>query len=226
VNRLLGLLPPALRDRARDSLRALRDSLPSPTRLPQVSVDLHGWAPCWLLRLVAAGLAVATSALVIHGWFGWLVVAGVVVWMLIRPGAGAAPTLVGLLGFALVLAPAQPWGGRTVLLVLGLHLTLELCRLLGATSWLARVELRVLLKPGWRFVVIQVVAQLTGLAGAVLTGRGLDLPWVAVLAAGLLLLLAYGWFPRLGRRPDPVHDRPPPAPTGARRPDRWGDTEW
>jgi hypothetical protein len=226
VNRPLGLLPSALRDRARHLLRSLWNSLPSPTRLPQVSVDLHGWAPCWLLRLVAATLAISSSALVIHGWFGWLLVAAVVVWMLIRPGAAAAPTLVGLLGLALALAPAQPWSGRSMLLLLGLHVTLELCRLLGATSWLARVELRVLRKPGWRFVAIQAIAQLTGLAGAALTGRGLDLPWVPVLAAGALLLLAYGWFPRLARRPDPIRDRTRPAPTGVHRPDRWGDAEW
>lgn len=226
MKRPVGLLPAALRDRARDWVRTLRSSLPSPTRLPQVSVDLRGWAPCWLLRLVAATLAISTSALVIQGWFGWLLVAAVAVWMLIRPGSAAGPTLAGLLGIALALGPGQPWSGRSILLLLGLHLTLELCRLLGATSWPARVELRVLSKPGWRFVAIQAIAQLTGLAGAALTGRGLDLPWVPVLAAGALLLLAYGWFPRLARRPDPIRDRTEPAPAHVHRPDRWGDTEW
>ena len=102
-----------------------------------------------------------------------------------------------------------------------MHACVALCVLLGATSWAARVRLNVLGRPAPRFVVIQLIAQLTGILGAVLAGRDLSLPWVLAVAGLALVALGFVWLPMLGLREEPA-----PSPivrvfdATARR---WGD---
>jgi hypothetical protein len=130
--------------------------------------------------------------------------------------------LVGVLGFSLLQSPAQVWGVRGPLLLLGSHLCVALGVLLGVTSWSARVQLTVFGRAGLRFGVIQLIAQLTGVLGALLAGRQVSWPWVPLVAALAALLLAYLWLPRLRR---PQEDPSPPRtvqPIDAMA-RRWGD---
>lgn len=218
---LVDRLPRRLVEGVRRSYRTLLSLLPTKARLPAVRLELEHWLPCWVFRLLSVLLALGSAALVLSGTFGWLVVGVLAVLILIRPGSPAAPVLAAVLGFSLLQQPEQVWGLRGPLLLLGVHACIALSALIGVTSWTARVQLRVLASPLGRFAVIQLVAQVIGVLGALLAGRELSWPWVPVVAALAVLALAWVWVPRLGRR-----ETPPPSQiehvfgSVARR---WGD---
>ncbi len=223
--RLLASIADRLPDRVREFVRARWHSfvmlLPTAARLPAVQVELRAWVPCWAFRLVAVALALASAALVIRGPFGWTVVALVCAVMLIRP-APSAPVFAVVVGFSMLQAgDREPWGVSEVMLLLGVHACVALCVLIGASGWAAKVRLDVLGPAAPRFVVIQLIAQLTGLVGAVLAGRDLSLPWIVVVAALAMVALRFVWLPMLGEQ-----EEPPASPVvrvfdaTARR---WGD---
>ncbi|GAA3608550.1 hypothetical protein GCM10022236_07810 [Microlunatus ginsengisoli] len=217
----LDRLPGRLGDWVREAYRSMLTLLPSAARQPAVGVELHGWLPCWAFRLLAVGLALGSAALVVQTPFGWLVVGVLAALILIRPGSPAAPILVAVLGFSMVQHPDQDWAGRGPLLLLGLHACVTLAVLLGATGWAARVQLRVLASPALRFAVIQLVAQVFGLLGALLAGYDLSWPWLPVVAALLALVLVLLWAPRLARREAPPPSRVEQVVDATAR--RWGD---
>jgi hypothetical protein len=225
MNRVLAALADRTPVRLRKVLRVRWHSflmlLPTAARLPPVQVGLRGWVPCWALRLVAIAVALGSATLVITGAFGWTIVGVLCAVILIRP-APTAPIFAAVIGFSMLQAGDQrPWGLSDALLLLGVHVCVTLCMLLGATSWAAKVRLNVLGRPAPRFLVIQLIAQLGGILGAVLAGRGLSLPWVVAVAGFALVALGLVWLPMLVQR-----EEPPPRPivrvfdATARR---WGD---
>lgn len=214
-------LPARGREFARVRWHSFVVLLPTAARLPSVQVGLRACVPCWAFRLVAVALALASATLVITGAFGWTVVGVVCAVMVIRP-APTAPVFAVVVGFSMLQAgDREPWGVSEVLLLLGVHACVALCVLIGASGWAAKVRLDVLGPAAPRFVVIQLIAQLTGLVGAVVAGRDLSLPWVVVVAALALVALRFVWLPMLAEREEP------PASPAVRVFDatarRWGD---
>ena len=220
TRRILDRLPDRFEIALRNGYRSVLSLLPTKARLPAVEVELHGWVPCWALRLVAVGLALGSAALVIRGPFGWLVVGVVAAVILVRPGSPAAPVLAAVLGFSLLQLDRSP-DARGPLLLLGLHACITLCVLLGATTWAARVRLAVLASPAPSFAAIQLTAQLVGVLGTLLAGRQLSWPWLPVVATMVLLLVVSAWIPRLGMRETRRPSQTKPAFTPIAR--RWGD---
>jgi hypothetical protein len=191
-------LPAGMRNRLDNVSQSLRHTLSS-SRLPSVLVSTGTWLPCWVLRLIIVGVAIGTAAVIIHGVFGWLVVAATALLIMVEPAGAGAALLAVVLGFSLLVSPAAPLAPRTFALIAGTHAVLQLAALVGRTGWKAHVELAVLLAPARRFVAIQLVAQTLGGFGGVLTGHAVVV-WVPVVAAAALLLLALWWLPRLGVR--------------------------
>ncbi len=228
LSALADRFPQRVREAVRRWTRSILVLLPTAARLPVVNVELRFWVPCWALRVVAVGLALGSAALVITGPFGWSVTAVLCVAILLRPAGIGAPALAVVAGFSMLQASdGEAWGVSGPLLLLALHACVTVCLLLGTTSWAAKVQLAVLGRPASRFVVIQLIAQLTGVAGALLSSRELSWPWVPVVAALALIVLAYAWLPKLGERGEPL-DRADHGPRQNVRGDdatarRWGE---
>jgi hypothetical protein len=138
--------------------------------------------------------------MIIHGIFGWLVVTVTAALIVISPAAPGGALFALVLGFSLLVSPAAPLAPRTFILIAGTHAVLQLSALLGRTAWNAQVELAVLLAPARRFAMIQLVAQTLGAIGGVVATQHISWPWVPVVAAGGLVLLAFWWVAQTGSR--------------------------
>jgi hypothetical protein len=199
MTKIIRSLPAGMRSRLDNAHQSLRDTF-SPSRMPRVSVRTRTWLPCWVARMIIVVIALGTASVIIHGAFGWVVVAVAALLIMVGPGAAGAALVAVVLGFSLLVSPAAPLAPRTFVLIAGTHAVLQLSALLGRTAWRAQVELAVLLAPVRRFALTQLVAQALGLVGGVLTQQRAVVAWVPVLAAGGLVLLAFWWVPRLGSR--------------------------
>ncbi len=175
-------------------------------RRPRVALELAGWVPGWLLRVVAAALLLGLTGLLQPGSFGWFLSSVLALITLVWPagvGTGAAVILLGLL---LASQPDLPSPVIVAVFVAGLPALVQLCALIGRTGAGARIELGALTAPLPRFLLIQLVVQPMALFGGWLAGQDalvgeswILLPLIAVVGLGVISLV---WLPRLGRRID------------------------
>jgi hypothetical protein len=182
-------------ERWRATLRVGR--LPTHRALPVVTVTIGPWAPAVALRLVQAGVALGCVALKPPGSGVWTLAALGALLLVLRPSGIVAACFTFALGFRLAVSPSGPWLPQAFVLLLGLHLLVELGRLVAGVPWNARVQLRVLLPAARRFLPVQALAQLLALVGAVLTSTGVTVPWVPVLVGVALTGLAWLLLSRL-----------------------------
>ena len=98
-------------------------------RRPRVALELAGWVPGWLLRVVAAALLLGLTGLLQPGSFGWFLSSVLALITLVWPagvGTGAAVILLGLL---LASQPDLPSPVIVAVFVAGLPALVQLCAL-------------------------------------------------------------------------------------------------
>lgn len=147
---------------------------------PRVRVGLGAAVPGAVVRLAPAVLATATGWLAGADGMGWIVLAGLVVLLVLRPALPTVAGVVLLAGFATLAGPdllaradpaGTPAGGpalspagvlgplRLGLLALLLDATLRISALAPHVAWPARVEVGVLTLPGRSVLRTQAVVQ-------------------------------------------------------------------
>jgi hypothetical protein len=168
-----------------------------PPMAPRVEVAAGPSVPAWLLRLVVVAALAGSVALVARSDGHWLVAVVLLAGALTRPDGLAPSVLTVGVGLLLVTAPLDPLHPRVFVLVFALHLAVELGALVGPLPWQAQVEWRVFARAGRGFLVVQAVAQTLGLLGAWVTGQPPAMPWLPLLAAVALSVLAWTVTSRL-----------------------------
>lgn len=168
--------------------------------LPRVRIRLGARVPGAVFQLVVAAVALGSAWLVVTGPVStFFAVAGAVL-VLARPsGIACAGYAVGL-GFLLAVSSSEPFAPRSFLLLFGVHLLVQLGAVASSVGWSAVLDLRVLVSPLRRFVVVQALAQLLALGGAALASASVTLPWVPVLVGVALTALAWMILSRLTER--------------------------
>lgn len=162
------------------------DALPQ-QRLPSMRLHLGASVPAWLLRVLAWGLAVGASLLVVDSavMTALLVLASVLV--LCWPGSEAPVVVAALIGWGLL--ATAPGAAVASGVVLGVHGFLVLTRLIGGLGWQARVQVQALRRVGGPFLVLQGAAQALLHLALVLPGGGPWVVWVASIALAVLVVL-------------------------------------
>jgi hypothetical protein len=89
----------------------------------------------------------------------------------------------------------------------------QLGAIASTVPWSSVVDLRVLVSPARRFLLLQAFAQLVALGGAALTSATVSVPWLPVLVGVGLTLLAWQLMSRLA---DPGALTDPRSPDGPR----------
>jgi hypothetical protein len=145
-------------------------------------------------------LAIGCVALVAHTTFLWVVAGSAALALAARPGGLAIGIFASILGFALATSTWTPGAPRSYLLLFGLHLLVQLVLLVGPVRLIAVLDLRVLLGPARRFLLLQVFAQGLALGGAKLSAAGVSLPWLPVVVGAGLVVLAWRLLSRLTAR--------------------------
>ncbi len=168
--------------------------------LPKVRIRLGPRVPGAVFQLLVAAVALASASLVVRGPIStFFAVAGAVL-VIVRPsGIACAGYAVGL-GFLLAVSPSEPLAPRSFLLLAGVHLLVQLGAVASGVGWSAVLDLRTLVSPLRRFVVVQALAQLLALGGAALSSSSVTLPWVPVLVGVALTALAWAILSRLSQR--------------------------
>lgn len=170
-------------------------------RRARVTVRTDPTVPGVLLRIVCVALAL--GCLLVAGAGATLVVLGglLALVLLVRPGGVSAVIMVGFVAVVYAAGGDASTPGPGLTLLLGTHLLVQLAALLGGTGWSVRVELRALLVPAPRFLVVQLAAQLLALLGTGLSRGRLELPWLAAAAVVALGALVLWLAPRLAAAP-------------------------
>ena len=181
--------------RLRRTLRIGR--APSVRPLPRVTIAMGPWVPALALRVGVAAVALACLALSTPGTAIWVVGALAAATVVLRPSGIAVSIFAVALGLRLALTGSEPFAWRSFALLFGVHLMVQLGRLASNVSWAARVDLRVLVSPARRFLLLQAFAQLLALGGALLTSASVTVPWLPVLVGVALTLLAWQLLSRL-----------------------------
>jgi hypothetical protein len=185
------------RQRLTQTLRI--DRSPSQRPLPRVGIGCGPWLPAWVLRVVQTAVAVGCISLLQTDKFLAVVALIAALALLVRPGGLSCGIFAVILGLDLSTAVPNAIGWRSYLLIFGLHLVVLLAMLAPTLRWNAAVELRMLVSPARRFVVLQSAAQLLALCGAAVSGLSLSLPWLAAAVGIGLAVLAWWLLSRLSR---------------------------
>ncbi len=179
-------------------LRTLRiGRAPSARPLPRVAISMGPWVPALVLRVGVAGVALACLALLTPGTGVWVAGALAALVMVARPSGIALSIFVVALGLRLALTTSEPFAWRSFALLFGVHLLVQLGRVVSNVGWSARIDLRVLASPARRFLLLQAFAQVLALGGALLTSASVAVPWLPVLVGVALTLLAWQLLSRL-----------------------------
>jgi hypothetical protein len=155
--------------------------------------------PGWVLRFCLAAAALGCTWLLQPGTL--LKVLGVAFALLlaIRPGGMVGATIAVILGLGLLASSSNVFSWRSYALLFGVQLLVSLAILVGNVGWTATLELRALLGPARRFVVLQAAAQMLALVGAAVTATSLSVPLLPVLVGIGLAVLAWMLLSRLAR---------------------------
>jgi hypothetical protein len=179
-------------------LRTLRiGRAPSMRPLPRVTVAMGRWVPVLVLRVGVAAVALACLALLAPGTAIWVLGSLAAVAIVLRPSGIVVSIFAVALGLRLALTGSEPFAWRSFALLFGVHLLVQLGRLVSNVGWSARVDLGVLVSPARRFLLLQAFAQLVALGGALLTSASVTVPWLPVLVGVALTLLAWLLLSRL-----------------------------
>lgn len=169
--------------------------------LPRVRIAVGPRVPGVVLRLVVALVAVASASLLVTGPVSTFIAVAGAVLLLVRPSGASCAGYAFALGFALAVSATEPFALRSFLLLFGVHLLVQLGSVAGLAGWTVVLDLRVLVSPLRRFLVIQVLVQLLALGGAALSSTAVTLPWVPVLVGVALTATAWLLLSRLTRPP-------------------------
>lgn len=162
-------------------------------RQHEVTVATGPYAPGWLLRLSGPAVAVGCAAITDASSELVLITVGLAVLTAIWP-AGLAPTTLALvLGLLTLSLPSEPYDFRALLLLAGVHLTLQLTALAGCSSWRCRVELSALAPPLRRYLIIQAFVQPLALIAGLLRAEHVSVAWLPAVG-GLALTGTVLWL--------------------------------
>lgn len=175
------------------------DQSPSARPKPWVGVDLGPAIPGWLYRLILGLIGLGCAALVVSSVFQWVLVGLLLVLIMIRPAGMVPAILILIFGITLTVSGSSPYAWQALLLLFGSHLLVVLSASNGDLSPFGRLELRVLIAPLRRFVIIQVAAQLLALAAGWLSERSLSSPGLGILGGLGVAVLAWMLLGRLSR---------------------------
>lgn len=162
-----------------------------PPLSPRVEVVTARTVPAWVLRLLVVATLAGALALLTRHQAHWLVAVVLLVGIAAQPDGLATALFVGGLGLLLAIGPADPWQAQVFVLVFVVHLAVELGAVTGAVPIEAEVEWRVLLRAAPGFLGVQAVAQALTLLGAWVAGQPPAMPWLPLLAAVGLAVLAW-----------------------------------
>ena len=159
---------------------------------PHASVPAIGpWVPTGTLRVIFFAVAAGLCVLV-HAHPFWLVVG-----LLLAAGTTLAPDRVPAWWLLLLLALSQIWREPSVtdptfyLLLAGVHLLHVLGGLARLLPWMGRLQLRALVSPLRRFVLVQTVSQAVAVGALLAFGGGPgSVTGLSILAAGALAIVA------------------------------------
>ncbi len=165
--------------------------------LPVVGARIGPWVPVWVVTTAMVAMATVGAALVVQGWIGWAVLGGIIA-VLVRfpegPWIGVYAVAIGVL---LLVSGAEPFASRVFALIALVHLVAVLHSVVSGLPWAARLQLRALRGPLARFAAAQSAAQALATVGALLTGAGVTVPWLPVVAAAGLAAVAVTLYLRL-----------------------------
>jgi hypothetical protein len=156
---------------------------------PPVGLATGRTVPAVALRLVSGAILLIAVAAATPVVSIWVVVGALVVATLLWPKAVWGPVALAPLSVALLFGPPDP--ARTALVLFAAHLAVTIAALLGSLTAAARVEVRVLRRPGIRFLILQVFAQGMALAGAWLVTQSITLGIVTAVAAVALAVVVW-----------------------------------
>lgn len=162
-------------------------------RQREVTVSIGPYAPGWLLRLSGPAVAVGCAMLTDAPSELVLITAGLAVLTAIWPAGVAPTTLALLLGLLTLSLPSEPYDPRALVLLAGVHLTLQLTALAGRSSWRRRAELSALWPPLRRYLLIQALVQPLALTAGLLRAEQMSVPWLSALG-GLALTGTVLWL--------------------------------
>jgi hypothetical protein len=165
-----------------------------------VEIELGPRVPAWALRGVCVAAAAGCTLLVASHPAHWVLAAGLVTMMVLRPDTGAAAVFSVGIGLLLLAADPDPFDVRVPLLVFGLHLTLELVTLTAGLPWGTTVERAVVRAHLAPLLAIQAISQAAALVGPWLATARPAAPWVPALAGAALAVLAWATTWRLRTR--------------------------
>jgi hypothetical protein len=160
--------------------------------LPAVKLGLRSAIGAWVLRLAQVAIAVGCAAIVAGVPVQWAIGILLTLGMIVRPAPAWSAVFVVWIGISVVMAPGDPLGPRTFVLLFGTHLLVALSAVLDRIPLGARVEPTVLVRPARRFLVVQAICQPLALAAAWLAVGRVSAVGVAVVA--ILALAAAMWF--------------------------------
>jgi hypothetical protein len=156
-----------------------------------VRIELGPSVPVWALRVLQALVGVFCTALVATTDVQWILTVLALAAGLVWP----APIWLALLplswGVGLALLPLDVISAQALLMLLGLHLYVVLGTAAGRTPPSARVERAALAPAVLRFVVLQACAQALGWGAAGLRALDVTAPWVPIVAAGSIAVVAW-----------------------------------
>ena len=162
-------------------------------RAPEVTVSIGPYVRGWLLRLFGPGVALGCAAIVDAPSTLVLIIVGLATLTAIWP-AGVAPTTLALvLGLLALSLPGEPYDPRALVLLAGVHLTLQLTALAGRSTWHCRVELSALRPPLRRYLILQALVQPLALIAGVLRAEHVGAPWLTAVG-GLALTATVVWL--------------------------------
>jgi hypothetical protein len=157
--------------------------------LPPVRIEVRASVAARWLHLAGAGLALALASLLVDGALPWAAALAAAAVLAVRPLPGFGVLYGAALGALLALEDGPSYDGRTVLLVLGVHILCGLSIVVQAAPSDTQVELAVLRAAARRMAPVQAAAQLALAGGTWLAGRDMSaVPLTAAAAAGIAAL--------------------------------------
>lgn len=153
--------------------------------------------PAWTIRLAMAAVSLGSAALVVPNAVGWLITAGLLTALVVRPGRVLPVVMMLALAAGLALAQPAAFDPTAYVLLAGTHLVITTGAVIGGVSWNAWIEVRALIGPGRRYLTLQAGAQSLALTAAGLSTQHLALGAVPILACIAVALLALWLLRRL-----------------------------
>lgn len=164
--------------------RRAEASLPE-QRPPTMRLHLGPAVAAWVLRLAALLLAVSASVVVANSVVTMVLMILASLTVAFWPGYGLPVGVAAFLGWGLMVG--EPTVAESTVVVFCVHGFLVLSRVVGGVSWEAVVELRVLARVGWPFLVLQVIAQTFMHLALALPQGGDSVVWIAVVVLAVLV---------------------------------------